>query len=101
MVVALSIVGSRAARFLVNVGRATFDGQGLVNVDECLTDGEGDAWRTLKVDRDKGPRHGRNAGQEEWSALLDDSGEPVANRVESEIGSVVPKSHNGCFATIG
>ena len=101
-VVALSIVGRRAAGLLVPEGRAAFDGQGLVSVDECLADGEGDARRTLKVDRDKGARHGWVAGQEERPALLDDSGEPVADRVDPEIRPVIPNPHHdGRFAALG
>ena len=44
---------------------------------------------TFKVDRDEGPGHGRVARQEERPALLEAPGEPVADRVDPEVGPVV------------
>ena len=47
---------------------------------------------------DEGARHGRIARQEKRAAFLDDPGEPVADRVHSQVGPVVPNSnHDGCL----
>merc|ERR1712107_760516 len=64
-----------AARLLVAEGGTALDWQGL-------------------VDGDKGARHGRVARQEERPALLDDSCEPVADRVHPQVWSVVANSNH-------
>jgi len=92
--IALAVVGGSAARLLVAEGGTALDGQGLVRVDKRLADGEGDAGGSLKVDGDKGARHGRVARQEERPALLDDPCEPVADRVHPQVRSVVANSNH-------
>lgn len=91
--VALAVVGGGRARGLVPELRAPLDGQGLVRVDEGLAQGqlhrEGRRGGRLQVDRDEGPGHRRVAGQEQRLALLQRSGEPVADGVGAQVGPVV------------
>ena len=57
---------------------------------------------TFKVDGDEGSRHGRVARQEERPALLEASGEAVADRVHAQVGPVVAHAdHDGRLAILG
>lgn len=90
--VALSVVGGRASRGLIPELRTPLDGQGLVRVGESLADGQLGRIGHLEVDADEGSGHGRVARQEQRLALLEEPGEPVADGVDAQVGSVVSNS---------
>lgn len=69
--VTLSVVTGRCTWRLIAEDRATFDGQCLVCVHECLANGECTGSGPLQVNRDESSGHGRIAGQEERLSLLD------------------------------
>ena len=46
------------------------------------------------MDGNKGPRHGRIAGEKQRSAFFDDSGELITDRVDTQIWTVVTHSDN-------
>ncbi len=46
------------------------------------------------MNRDEGSGHRRIAWQEEWPSFFECSGESVANRIDSEIRTIVSDSDN-------
>lgn len=68
----------------------------MVCVDKHLTYGKritGTVLRRIKVNADKGARHGPCAGQEKWSALLNVSCELVAYWILLQVRSVVANAY--------
>lgn len=92
--VAFAVVAGRGTRWLVTEHGATFNRQCLVGVHESLADGQLAGSGTLQVHRDKSAWHGRIAGQEEGLSLLDETREPVADRVDSQVGAVVAHTND-------
>lgn len=94
--VAFSIVAGGGTWGLVTEHGASFDGQRLVRVDERLANRQLAGSRSLQVHRDKSPRHGGIAGQEEGLSLLDETGEPVADGVDAQVRSIISDTNDDC-----
>lgn len=90
--VALAVVAGGRAWWLVTEHGATLDGQCLVSVDEGLADGQLTGSGSLQVNGHKSTGHWGIAGQEEGLSLLNQSSEAVADRVDSQVWSVVSYS---------
>lgn len=48
------------------------------------------------MDGNECTRHGRIAGQEEGLSLLDEAREPVADRIDSQVRSIISDTNDDC-----